>query len=496
MLSHLRNPRSVPAFFEAGADLLRASSAKAGIVLICFLIPGCASPPDRAAPENDARPAAQSPVPETAGLRGNVLLIIADDVGLDKISAYGLGDEGKRPRTPNIDRLAAEGVRFNNAFTYPVCSPTRASIATGRHCFRTGIGHAIRPKGRHEVGLALEEVTLPELLDLAGAGYDHSMVGKWHLSVPKVGGPRHPLLQGFAWAAGSEGNVQDFFDWPKIVNGRHVGSKVYSTIDLTDDAIARTNQMRTPWLLWLGYHAAHMPFQIPPPELHDRNPDRGDPTAIHVAMVEAMDREIGRLLASIEPEILEKTAIIFVGDNGTDRAVTSLGAGEPAKGSLHDAGIHVPLIVAGAAVPLQSRGRTCDGLVQAIDIFATIADLADVEPRRWLPEGRALDSVSFLPLLRDPAAASNRRYAYVDKFKPNGPGPYSEYDQAILDDRWKLVREHDWVRGTHQDEFYNRRSEVNGVDGPNLCPCPDKLTGEAADAYARLARELDAIHKP
>jgi arylsulfatase A-like enzyme len=321
-------------------------------------------------------------------------------------------------------------------------------------------------------------------------------VGKWHIGVPTLGGPNNPLMQGFAWAAASEGSVQDYFSWPKHVNGKYVGSDVYSTVDLTDAAIARANQMRSPWLLWLAYHAPHMPFHIPPRDLQERDLRPGDVIGMHAAMVEAMDHEIGRLLASIDPAVLARTTIVFIGDNGTDSAAVPSEIHERAKGSLFEGGIHVPLIVSGAAVTPRARGRTCERLVQALDLFATIAELAKVSPANSMPPDHPLDSASFLPLLSDPDGPSPRRYVYVEKFKPNGPGPYSEYDQTILDDRWKLLRQHDWTRGRYTDLFFDRGRTTPGHEGEDLCPCPEKLTGESRAAYERLAKQMAEIRNP
>ena len=199
-------------------------------------------------------------------MRGNILLIIADDVGKDKIGVYQQGDDATRPATPNIDRLAARGVRFTNAYSYAACSPTRATILTGRYGFRTGVGTVIRYRS-DPVGLPQNEISLPEMLELGNAGYDHSHVGKWHLGVRRDHGRIDPLRQGFHWSAGAR-RLQGYSEWSKLVNGELTHRSGYVTIDTTDDAIARANAMHEPWFLWVAYNAAHKPYHLPPLALH------------------------------------------------------------------------------------------------------------------------------------------------------------------------------------------------------------------------------------
>ncbi len=131
----------------------------------------------------------------------NILLIIADDVGNDKVGVYMEGDDQTRPKTPNIDALAANGVRFVNAYANPFCSPTRATLLTGQYSFRNGIGNVISDSGEVALPLYPAQVPIPMMLDLGGAGYDHSQVGKWHLASRAVGGPRRPLEHVFNWTA-------------------------------------------------------------------------------------------------------------------------------------------------------------------------------------------------------------------------------------------------------------------------------------------------------
>lgn len=420
--------------------------------------------------------------------RSNILLIIADDLGNDEVGIYNEGDDATRPPTPNIDRLAAKGVRFTNAYSNPVCSPTRAGILTGRYSLRHGVGDIVRFKTQSYT-LPSEEVSIPELLDAAESGYDHSLCGKWHLDTDASGGLQHPLLEGFNWAAGSRSNFNDYYKWLKNTNGapRMVGT--YATMDTTNDAIARSNTMTEPWFLWVAYNAPHLPFHFPPRDLHTRPGDDHSKANRYAATVEALDTEIGRLLASMHPTVRKNTIVIFLGDNGSP---TKALGGDVGKGGVTEAGVNVPFIVAGAAVPAHSRGKVSKALVHTTDVYATVADIADVNVGAVLPPGRVIDSVSLLPVLADPKHASIRRYAYSERFQPNGPPPYDTKQQMIRDQRWKLVR-----LGVEEvfEGFYDFDAAPPNEDGENLCPCPRKLSGEALKAYNRLGAELDRLER-
>ena len=427
---------------------------------------------------------------------GNILLIIADDLGKDQIGAYADGEDDGRPATPHIDRLAAEGVRFENAYSNPACSPTRATILTGRYSFRHGIGHAIK-YNQDAIGLSLDEVSIPEMLDSGGVRYDHSQVGKWHLSVFLGEGLSDPLRQGFNWSAGPITNVGNYFRWRKQVNGERKRTSGYLTTDTTDDAIARANEMAEPWFMWLAYNAVHGPYHVPPKRI-GRTDTGSSEIGMYRAMVESLDAEIGRLLSSMDGDVRANTIVIFVGDNGTPATVIRSNRRIPAKGTTNEAGINVPMIVAGPLVPEAGRGRVCDALVNTTDIYATVADIAGVELAGALPAGRRLDSFSMVPLLKDPSGGKSiRRYAYAERFKPNGPPPYDFRQQAIRDARWKLMRDtRPNQNPARSDRLYDLTQARHGDNGKLVGHGPRDLSGEALVAYARLAEQLEAMTEP
>ena len=204
-----------------------AALAQLGLAVTALL--GAALPAHARIPQ--ARISQASPTSEYAAsekLPPNMLVIVADDVGVDMIGAYG--ESSAAPCTPNLDALAADGLLFRNAWACPVCSPTRAALLTGRWGFRTGIGSVVT---NTEPGLTLAERTTPEVL----TRYSSACIGKWHLAGNL--GNTHPNQSGFDHFSGFlRGAVNDYFSWPKVVDGQSSTSNVYTTSAFTDDAIA------------------------------------------------------------------------------------------------------------------------------------------------------------------------------------------------------------------------------------------------------------------
>jgi arylsulfatase A-like enzyme len=414
------------------------------------------------------RPEAAPLVPGSSA-RPNLVLILADDFGVDLLGAYGEGSDP--PCTPHIDALAAEGLLFRNAWSNPTCSPTRAGVLTGRHGFRTGIGNVLTPM---LPGLPLGETTLPELL----AGYASTAVGKWHLAGNL--GDLHPNASGFLHFAGSiSGTLDSYTQWQKVVDGQASVSTAYATSDTTDDAIAALRSMPEPWFLYVAYNAPHDPFHAPPPALCSppacaktwcgnlpQNPTNRD---LAKAMVEALDAELGRLLAELA--VVDPQAyVVFMGDNGTAQQVSQPPFLPPhAKGTLFEGGINVPLIVAGPGV---APGE-CAALVCGTDLYATFAELGRVR-------SAAEDSVSLVPYFSNPRLAL-RQTVYSELFSPvGGSPPFPSHTRAVRDARYKLVRSQ-----AAPDALYDLWSDP--FETADLLPGLD--AGQAA-AYAALVAEL------
>jgi len=404
--------------------------------------------------------------------RPNVIVIVADDVGVDMVSAYG--ESAVAPCTPNIDGLAAQGLLFRNAWANPVCSPTRAALLTGRYGFRTGIGEVV---ANNEHGLDLAETTLPELL----GKYSSACIGKWHLSGDL--GTTHPNDSGFDHFAGLlRGSVNDYFQWPRVVDGLGGISTTYATTAMTDDAIAWLQAQSEPWLLFVNYNAPHTPLHVPPSSLCPTGactspyctslPPNPTDRQLGRAMMQALDTEIGRLLATVNG-IDPSAYVFFVGDNGTaGQLSTPPFTAQHAKGSLYEGGVNVPLIVRG---PRVSHGES-DALVAITDLYATIAQLAGA----W---SRAEDSVSLAPYFSRPDLAL-RTCVYAETYSPNhATGPFTSPERAVRDARYKLIR-----RTGQPDEFFDLAADP--FETQDLFGALD-ATEQAA--YDSLVAELVAL---
>ena len=360
-------------------------------------------------------------VPTLAQAQNNVLLVVADDVGVDKIGVYAEGT--MIPPTPNIDSLAATGVLFRNAWSNPVSSTTRATMLTGRYSFRTGVGYLSLPS---EGELPLSEYIIPELLDTIGtSSWSHAAIGKWHLGNDFVGGLLAPNLAGFDHYAGTLTNLDPmtdgYFFWPKTVDGVQSYSTNYITTEEVDEAIAWIGTAQQPWYCQVWFWAAHAPYAMSPPALHTYTLPpiipHGDISPHYDATVQSMDTELGRLLATIDPSVLANTTIIFTSDNATV-AEASYPPFLPshAKIGVYEGGINVPLIIKGPQVV--DPGREEDAVVHTVDLFETAMDIAGVDLATALPAGHKIDSVSLMPYLTSSSAPDQRKMVFSELFYP------------------------------------------------------------------------------
>lgn len=391
-----------------------------------------------------------------AGTVGNVLVLVADDLSTTFVGAYQTGTHP--PPTPHIDALARRGVLFRNAYSSPACTASRSAALTGRHGRRTGL--SVHLEAESSWGLPLEEVTIPEVLERADQDWSSIALGKWHLTgVPHLAAT-HPHDQGFDDFSGSLFNPRTYVDWPRVTNGVETTEAVYSTTALVDAALDRIAARPDPWFMWLSFYAPHLPVHVPPAHLHTQTVDDASTVPqLYRAMVESLDTEIGRLLGSIDPTVLARTTVIFIGDNGTykeafDFAITP----DRAKGSLAEQGTRVPWIVAGPGVV--APGRETPALAHLVDLLPTVAEVAGVDT-----SGLVLDGVSLFDVLADPAAPGRRTEVVTEWFGPNGAPPYTDRDQiAVRGARYKL-----WTNAvTGTERMYDLRGRYD--DGPPLKP--------------------------
>jgi len=453
----------------------------------------------------------------TGGAGSNVLVIITDDVGIDKTAAYG--EHPNPASTPNLDALACAGMLFRDTYSNPVCSPSRASLLTGRHGSRTGIGTWIYAD-TDTFDLLLDEVTIPEMLEASPHGYTSAAVGKWHLASFQREAPgMHPLQQGFSYHAGSlanpleavqPGNVpRHYWNWEKNVSGVQEWSDTYMTTDTTNEALGQIETLPEPWFLWVAYNSAHEPLHRPPRALRSSrlgmSPSEDD---LFDAMVETVDTEIGRLLAGIPADVLANTTIVYLSDNGTpSHGIRSPWNDLRSKGTVYEGGVNVPFIVVGSHVG--EPGAETSALVHFVDLFPTVAEIAEVEwgsraalattgpddhvetsPAEWDQRvfhfaRTPLDGRSLLPVLADPTV-SLREELFTESFWPNGDPATASSLRMIRDAEWKLLRRD--LGDEIVDSFYYLRSGLwdEGVDLMET-----GLTEATAAEYERLSAALD-----
>ncbi len=344
-----------------------------------------------------------------ADARPNVLLILTDDVGYGDIGSYGAPDI----RTPNIDRLAREGVRLTDFYAAPQCTPTRAALITGRYQQRVALERALSTVGpTSEEGLTPNGNSLPQLLK--NAGYATGLVGKWHLGFrPEFS----PNAHGFEYFYGFLSGYIDFYTHTRGIdghedlyeNGTAVRDSGYMTDLITDRAVRfmRNNAAR-PFFLEVAYNAAHWPFQRPGHPTHAANnaafPSPGDSAAPtrsdYVAMLEHADGGVGTLVAELERlGVATNTLIIFTNDNGGEW----LSRNAPLfhrKDTLWEGGIRVPAIFRWSGHFPAGQVRNVPGIT--MDLSATIL-AATRTPIPSQYEGRDL-----APMLRGSTPTNER----------------------------------------------------------------------------------------
>jgi len=400
----------------------------------------------------------------------NIVLIIADDMGLDATPGYSVGTV--KPNMPTLQNMMNSGIRFNNLWSYPVCTPTRGSILTGKYGFRTNVLKV-------DDDMSTSEVSIQSYLDAQNSGYNHAVIGKWHLS----NNANHPTNMGINYYAGLlNGGVQSYTNWNFTENGATTTSTEYTTTKFTDLAINWIDQQSQPWFLWLAYNAPHTPFHLPPNDLHyqgnlpsDQASIDANPLPYYMAMLEAMDTEMGRLIDSMSEEDRENTVFIFIGDNGTPNQVAQEYSSNRAKGSVYQGGVNVPMIIYGKDV---TRVNTIENaLINTTDLFATISELAG----NTTPEIN--DSLSFADLLSS-SSTETRNYVYTEIGNDTGGSNYTIRNST-----------HKYIYFDNGSEaFYNL--SVNPLEMPNLLnPNQLPLSAENSAIKDELTSRLNDIRQ-
>lgn len=317
----------------------------------------------------------------------NVVFILCDDLGYTDLSCYG----AKGPVTPNIDRLAKEGIRFTSFYAPAgVSTPTRASLMTGSYPKRVGLHVAVLPPNTHS-GLNPDEITIAELFKKKG--YTTSCIGKWHLGLlPEV----LPVSQGFDHYYGMPGpnhGRSDLYRDKELLKKNSEVNYDQITQDYTREAIEfiRKNKEK-PFFLYLAHSAVHIPLYASKEFLRHEGPN-----GLYYNMIEELDWSCGEIFRTLKEEGLQKnTIVVFTSDNGpAGVAAPPLHGG---KGSTWEAGFRVPLIIRWPGKTKKSS--LCNELATMMDFLPTLSGIIGVS----LPEDRKIDGHDILPLLTDKKA--------------------------------------------------------------------------------------------
>jgi arylsulfatase A-like enzyme len=363
----------------------------------------------------------------------NVVLIITDDQGWGDLGFHG----NERIKTPHLDALARQSVVLKNFYVSPVCTPTRASLMTGRYNYRTGAVDTFRGRAM----MHAEEVTLAEIL--GRAGYQAGIFGKWHL------GDNYPLRardQGFhevltLWGGGltqaadpPESRGNHYLDPWLNHNGVQRRFDGYCSDIYTDAALDHIQKHRSaPFFVYLAFNCPHTPLQVRDEDyLPYKQMGLDDATAKIYGMVANIDQNIGRLLAKLdELKLADDTIVIFMTDNGPQQTRYN-GKWRGLKGSVYEGGIHVPCFVRWPSrIP---ESHAIEQPAAHIDIFPTLLEACGVEK----PQDVNFDGRSLLPLLERKAVEWPERNLFFQWHRGDKPELYRAF--AARGPRYKLVQ--------------------------------------------------------
>ena len=391
----------------------------------------------------------------------NVVLMLVDDLGWTDLGCQG----SKFYETPNIDQLARDGMRFTDAYSAcTVCSPTRAAVLTGKSPARLHLtdwiaGHQ-RPHARLQIPewtkfLPQEETTLAE--HLKGAGYATASIGKWHL------GPEGPEAHGFDLNVGGyeAGSPPSYFSPYRIPTLKDGPEGEFLTDRLTEEAVGFIREHKEkPFFVYLPHYAVHTPIQAKAEvaaKYRAKGPAGNHFDPVYAALVESVDDSVGRLRTVLqELGLAENTLFIFTSDNGGlsqlvgaqgwRRGPTDNSPLRQGKGSSHEGGVRVPLIIAWPEVI--EGGSTCDVPVISHDLTPTVLAFTGVNPGTEA----VFDGVSLMPLLtQKDLLERDALFWHYPHYHPGGASPYS----AMRAGDWKLILFHEDDRL----ELYNLRRD-------------------------------------
>lgn len=361
----------------------------------------------------------------------NIIFILTDDQGYGDLGRHG------HPflKTPHMDRLYDESVRFDNFYVSPSCSPTRAALMTGMHEFRNGVTHTLIPREHLYQGATL----LPQLLK--SAGYTTGFIGKWHLGNPKG---YHPSDRGFDWCATNVGGPRKHFDVDMIRNGKRFPTKGFREDVFMDEAMAFMDDAgEQPFFLYLCTYSPHTPLDAPEDLIEKYKTDGlSDKHATYLAMIENIDQNLGRLTEFLNERGLEEnTILLFVTDNGVTEGLDVYNAGmRGCKATCWEGGTRA---MSFWKWPGHWTPHTANNLTAHLDVLPTLCELAGAKiPAELWSE---LQGVSLVPLLeadRDISWAHDARYLFhhVGRWPSGLAASHKHAMGAVRQGRYLLLR--------------------------------------------------------
>lgn len=412
------------------------------------------------------KPEAEPPV--------NVVLIMADDLGFETLSAYG----GQEYETPHLDRLAGEGMLFEQCYSTPLCTPSRVQIMTGKYNFRNYMAFGMLPRGETTFGHLMQD-----------AGYATCVVGKWQLYGNEGQRQRfdtvgiRPQPAGFdeycVWQIDERGlrykdPLLEMTDRPLQTYKGAYGPELFT--DYALDFIERHRD--TSFFLYFPMALVHDPFQPTPdqPEFDSFNPEtRLNDTTYFAPMMRYMDRLVGRIAEKLESNGLsENTLLIFIGDNGTDRDVVSTWRGQQIRGDKGyptSLGTHVPMIAHWPGTI--KAGSRNNNLVDFTDFLPTLLETAGYP----IPDTITTDGVSFYQQLLGNEAAPTRDWVFCHYAPRWGNFEPARY---VHNQRWKLYDD---------GRFYDLQSDLSEEQSLS----PNEVPEEGRKAWEEFQEVLEKI---
>lgn len=421
--------------------------------------------------------------------RPHIVLIMADDVGIDGFGCYG----GDAYATPRIDRLAAEGLRFTHAYSQPLCTPTRVQLMTGKYNQRNWIAFGILDPRERTFGHLMKQ-----------AGYRTCIAGKWQLqSYDPPDFPNAQRRRGLGMKVGEAGfdEWSLFHSWHTEDKGSRYANPTFdrngeivgpveggygpdTSVDFLLDFLKRHRDSGDPMFLYYPMALPHWPM-VPTPDSEEwKDPSRRleESTDYFPDMVAYMDKAVGHLVDGIaELGLRDDTLVLFYSDNGTDARITTSLNGEEypgGKATPLQTGIRVPLIASWPGTV--AGGSTSDALVDASDFLPTLADLAGTEiPADWQRDG-----ISFAPLLVGKERDQERDWAFF-WYDPRPGWDKERFSRHVfaLDHRYKLFDD-------------GRLFDITGEGFREEPLDANNLTPEAESARKKLRAAIDAMRQP